>query len=150
MLCFPYGAGSNGIQYNIVPASPGQQLNYKSLSDRYVILNKNRFHSRGSNPRPPSPQLDALPYELLGLSCEPMKILEFIYYIPSNYALCVQSRKSSSAGMVYIRTVCFQCLWSILLNQLKLVYGPFGQSNMHSTLDFCSRSARKESNVPLR
>ena len=32
---------------------------------------------------------------------------------------------------------------STLLNPFKLVYGPFGQSNMHSTLDFCPRLARK-------
>ena len=37
-----------------------------------------------------------------------------------------------------------------LLIQFKLVYGPFGQSNMHSTLDFCPRPARKETNVLLR
>ena len=38
---------------------------------------------------------------------------------------------------------------STFLNQIKLVYGPFGQNNMHSTLDFCPRPARKEANVPL-
>ena len=32
---------------------------------------------------------------------------------------------------------------------LKLVDGPFGQSNIHSTLDFFPRPARKETNVPL-
>ena len=39
---------------------------------------------------------------------------------------------------------------STLLLQFKLVYRPFGQSNMHSTLDFCPRPARKQTNVPLR
>ena len=39
---------------------------------------------------------------------------------------------------------------SPLLNQLKLVYGLFGQRNVHSTLDFCPRQARKEANVPLQ
>ena len=34
-----------------------------------------------------------------------------------------------------------------LLNLLKLVYGSFGQSKMHRTLDFC-QAERKESNVP--
>ena len=29
------------------------------------------------------------------------------------------------------------------------VYGPFGQSNKHSTPDLCPRPARKETNVPL-
>ena len=36
---------------------------------------------------------------------------------------------------------------STLQNQIKLVYGPFRQSNMHSTLDFCPRPARKKTNV---
>ena len=39
---------------------------------------------------------------------------------------------------------------STLLNQIKLVYGQIGQSNMHSTLDFSPRPARKERNVPLQ
>ena len=34
------------------------------------------------------------------------------------------------------------------LDPVKLVYGPFGQANMHSTLDFCPRPARKEMNLP--
>ena len=34
-------------------------------------------------------------------------------------------------------------------NKIKLVYGPFGQSNMPSTLDFCPRPTREETNVPL-
>jgi hypothetical protein len=33
---------------------------------------------------------------------------------------------------------------------LTIVYGPFGQSSMHSTLDFCPRQAKKDSNVPLQ
>ena len=32
---------------------------------------------------------------------------------------------------ICIRTVSSQRLFSTLLNQFKLVYGPFGQSNMH-------------------
>ena len=40
-------------------------------------------------------------------------------------------------------------MMSTLLIQFNLVYGSFGQSNMHSTLDFCPRLARKEANVPL-
>ena len=44
---------------------------------------------------------------------------------------------------IYIRTV------RTLQNWFKLVYGPFGQSNMHHTLDLCpNQAARKESNVP--
>ena len=42
-----------------------------------------------------------------------------------------------------------QILLSTLLNQLKLVYGPFGQSNMNSVLDICPRPAREETNVHL-
>ena len=38
---------------------------------------------------------------------------------------------------------------SFLLIQFNLVYGLFGQSNMHSTFDFCPRPAKKEANVPL-
>ena len=36
-----------------------------------------------------------------------------------------------------------------MLNQIKLVYGPFGQTNMDSILDFCFRPVRKEKNVPV-
>ena len=50
---------------------------------------------------------------------------------------------------IYIRTVNFYGLLSIFLIQFKLDYGSFGQSNMHSMLDFCTRPARKEINVPL-
>ena len=50
---------------------------------------------------------------------------------------------------IYIRTVSSQCLLTTLLNQLKLVYGPFGQSNMHSTFGSCSRLPSKETNAPL-
>ena len=32
---------------------------------------------------------------------------------------------------------------------VKASFGPFGQSNMHSTLDFCPRKARKKTNVPV-
>ena len=42
------------------------------------------------------------------------------------------------------KTACSQRLLSTLLIQFKLVYEPFGQSNMQSTLDFCLRPARKE------
>ena len=41
------------------------------------------------------------------------------------------------------------CMLSTLLNQLKLVYRQFGQSNIHSTLDFSLRPASKETNLPL-
>ena len=37
-----------------------------------------------------------------------------------------------------------------LLVQFKLVYVPFGQDNIYSTLDFSPRPARKETNVLLR
>ena len=50
---------------------------------------------------------------------------------------------------IYIRTFSSYRLLFTLLIQFKLVYGPFGQSNMHSTLDFCPRPARKQTNVPV-
>ena len=50
---------------------------------------------------------------------------------------------------IYIGTVSSQRLLSILLIQFQLVYGPFGQSNMLSTLDFCPRPDRKETNIQL-
>ena len=40
---------------------------------------------------------------------------------------------------------CILCM----LNQIKLVYGLFRQSNTQSTLDFCPKPTRKETNVPL-
>ena len=49
----------------------------------------------------------------------------------------------------YIRTVSSQRLLSTLLIQIKLVYGLFGQSNMHSTLDSWPRPDRRDTNVPL-
>ena len=58
-------------------------------------------------------------------------------------------RVNSFNQSIYIRTVSFYLLFSTLLIQFKLVYGPFGQSNMHITLDFYPRSARKDTNVPL-
>ena len=50
---------------------------------------------------------------------------------------------------IYIRIVSSWCLLSTLFSQLKLFYGLFGQSNMHSAFDFWPRLARKEMNVPL-
>ena len=41
---------------------------------------------------------------------------------------------------------CWLLYWSSLN---YLVYPPFGQSNIYSTLDFCLRPARKETNVPI-
>ena len=52
---------------------------------------------------------------------------------------------------IYIRTVRSKLLFPTLLNQFKLVYGPFWQSNMHRTFDFCPRPAKKETtNVKSR
>ena len=48
--------------------------------------------------------------------------------------------KQADARYVYITTVSSLRLFSTLLVQFKLVYGPFGQSNMHSTLDICQTS----------
>ena len=47
----------------------------------------------------------------------------------------------------YIRTVGSKQFLSTLLSPNLYVYGPFWQSNMHSTLDFCPRPARKETNI---
>ena len=47
---------------------------------------------------------------------------------------------------IYIRTVSSQRLLSTLLNQIKLVYGPFGQSNMHSKLSRCLHQTSQEEN----
>ena len=41
---------------------------------------------------------------------------------------------------IYIRTVSSQCLLSSLQNWLKLVYGQFCQSNMHSIIRFLSKT----------
>ena len=48
---------------------------------------------------------------------------------------------------IYIRTVRSQRLLSALHNWFELVYGQFGQSNMHSTFNFGSETTRKDSNV---
>ena len=53
-----------------------------------------------------------------------------------------------TAQYIY-QEVSFQCLRFTLLIQFKLVYGPFGQSKMHSTLAFCQRQSKNETNVPL-
>ena len=67
-------------------------------------------------------------------------------------AIC--SIEESSRGFqfshsMYIRTVGSQRLLSTLLSPNLSVYGPFWQSIMQSTLDFCPRPARKETSVPL-
>jgi hypothetical protein len=38
---------------------------------------------------------------------------------------------------------------STLLSQFKLVYWPFGQSNMDSAIDFCPILPARQPNVPL-
>ena len=45
--------------------------------------------------------------------------------------------KLAKRHSIYIRTVSFYSLLSTLLIQFKLVYRPFGQSNMQMQLDFC-------------
>ena len=50
---------------------------------------------------------------------------------------------------ICIRTVSSQRLLSTLHNWFILVYGQFGQSNSYHTFNFCPRSVRKDSNVPL-
>ena len=51
---------------------------------------------------------------------------------------------------IYIRTVSSQHLLSTFLIQFKLVYGPFWQGNIDSTLNFYPRPERKETNAPLQ
>ena len=54
------------------------------------------------------------------------------------------------SSLQYIhQTVSSQHLLSTLLIQFKLVYGPIGPSNILSTLDFCPKPVRKETNVQL-
>jgi hypothetical protein len=45
---------------------------------------------------------------------------------------------------IYIRIVTSQNLLSTFLIQFRPVYGLFGQRNMHSTLDFCPKPARRK------
>ena len=42
---------------------------------------------------------------------------------------------------IYIRKVSFQHLLSALLNCFQLVYGSFGQNNLHCRLNFCPDKA---------
>ena len=48
-----------------------------------------------------------------------------------------QPMYTSTYHSIYIRTVSSSRLLSSLLIQFKVVCGPFGQSNMHFTLDLC-------------
>ena len=64
-------------------------------------------------------------------------------------ALIVTSTLVHHSQYIYFRTVSSYRLLSTMLIQFKLVYGLFGQSNMHSTINFCPRPARKENNVLL-
>ena len=45
---------------------------------------------------------------------------------------------ASCCHSIFIRTLSSQCLLSTLLNWFKLVYGLFGQSNMHCTVHLIS------------
>ena len=75
------------------------RLNSLLLSKNFDFLKELPCQSGESNPRAPSPKIDALPYELLGLWYETMEILRFIFYILSNYAFVCKKRKSSE-GLV--------------------------------------------------
>ena len=50
----------------------------------------------------------------------------------------------TSIHSIYIRTINTWLMLSALLNQFKLVYGSFRQTNMYSTLDFYPGPAWKE------
>ena len=56
-------------------------------------------------------------------------------------------KENQPTHSIFIRKVssCDCCL----LIQFKLVYEPFVQRNMHSTVDFCPRPTRNDTNVPL-
>ena len=69
------------------------------LAKKFGFLKELPCQSGESNPRPPSPKMVALPYELLGLWYETMEILRFIFYILSNYAFVCKKRKRSE-GLV--------------------------------------------------
>ena len=58
----------------------------------------------------------------------------------SQYALVIQVKSG------FFRSVP-DSMKILAARYLKLVYEPFGQSNMHNTLDFCPRPVRNESNV---
>ena len=64
------------------------------------------------------------------------------------YSRCKQDWHIRFAGIqvqhINITTVNSLRLLSTLLNQIKLVHGPFGQGNMHSTIDFYPRPGRKQ------
>ena len=53
------------------------------------------------------------------------------------YVSCSSLAHLVSGHSIYIMTVTSQRLFSALMNWFKLVYVPFGQSNMHRTLNFC-------------
>ena len=86
------------------------------------LLIRKKFGSRsgGSNTRPSDPKPDALPTELLRHLLETCEILEFIYYILSNYAyVCVQKRKSRAGQgcctvYTYIGTVSWHLNQSVI------------------------------------
>ena len=62
-------------------------------------------------------------------------------------AFYISDRAMTLSHSKYIGTVGSYRLLSTLLSQNLSVYGPYWQSNMHSTLDFCPRPARKETSV---
>ena len=63
--------------------------------------------------------------------------------------LCVRAYGSQPNSLsIQIRTVSNQRLLSALLNWMKPVYGPFGLSNMHRTLNFCPDQAVKSKIYP--
>ena len=75
--------------------------------------------------------------------------LQCSYTLQKSLGRSVGATANVPSYSIYIRTVSSSRLLSTLLIQYKLVYGLFGQSNMNSTLDYCPRPARKETNVPL-
>ena len=88
------------------------------------------------------------------------------------FAMCGRTCACEKTSKICVRCACVRALlsWSHTTHEPKsgrarwvratqkmvathtlLFCGPFGQSNMHTTLDFCPRPFRKESNVlPLQ
>ena len=76
------------------------------------------------------------------------ELRNFKFNLEAMHSYCVKNFKIAyrmrCIHSIQIRTVISQRMLLTLLNQYKLVHGSFGQSNMHSTLDFCPRLAKKE------
>ena len=71
-----------------------------------------------------------------------------VFELDKKNAAEAQRKRSSAGHSIYLDSKLFAPVVCFADLQFKLVFGPFGQSNMHCTLDFCPDKARKESDVP--